>query len=115
MLKIYGIPNCNTVKKALNFLQDQKLTYEFINFKKTPPSKEQLKRWKDFLGDWPINKRGTTYRKHKENFEKADEEQKWKLIIESNSMIKRPILEKNHHVLSIGFNEREYLEIKNNL
>ena len=68
MYKIYGIPNCNTVKKALTHLDKAGVTYEFVNFKKEPPTVKLLKDWKVAFGDWPVNKKGPTYRKIKEEF-----------------------------------------------
>ncbi|MBD64512.1 MAG: arsenate reductase [Halobacteriovoraceae bacterium] len=112
MYKIYGIPNCNTVKKALNHLDSSKKEYEFINFKKTPPTKTQLKLWKDAFGDWPVNKKGPTYRKIKEEFEAANAAEKYKILIETTSAIKRPILMKNDKVITFGYDEDAYKKVK---
>ena len=48
---MYAIPNCDTVKKARNFLEKNKIDYEFIDFKKTPPTATQIKKWGEFSGD----------------------------------------------------------------
>ena len=82
MIKLYGIPNCNTVKKAQVFLQENKIEFEFVNFKKIAPNKTQIKRWKSAMGDWPVNKKGLTFRKHKESYEQADSSSKLELILE---------------------------------
>lgn len=108
MYKLYGIPNCNTVKKAQNHLEKLNIEYEFINFKKTPPTKDLLKLWKDAFGDWPVNKKGPTYRKIKEEFEAASSAQKYNILIETTSAIKRPILMKKDKVLAFGLDENEY-------
>ena len=108
MYKLFGIPNCNTVKKAKDYLDNAQIAYEFVNFKKTPPSKEQLKTWKDAFEDWPVNKKGPTYRKIKEEFEAANAASKYKILMETTSAIKRPILMKNSKVLSFGFSEESY-------
>ena len=112
MYRIYGIPNCNTVKKALTHLDDKGAKYEFINFKKQAPTKSELKLWKDAFGDWPVNKRGPTYRKIKENFENAAAAEKYKILMETTSAIKRPIVMKNDNVLAFGFDEESYQKIK---
>lgn len=112
MYKIYGIPNCNTVKKALTHLDSKKLQYEFINFKKEAPNKEQLKTWKDAFGDWPVNKKGPTYRKIKEDFEDATAAQKYKMLSETTSAIKRPILMKGNKTIHFGYDEDVYTKLK---
>jgi arsenate reductase len=112
MYTVYGIPNCNTVKKALTHLDKRKIAYEFINFKKTPPTQKLLKQWKDAFGDWPVNKKGPTFRKIKENFEAASAAQKYKILTESSSAIKRPILVKKDKVICFGYDEENYEKIK---
>tara|TARA_B100001971_G_scaffold111191_1_gene102214 strand:+ start:160794 stop:161132 length:339 start_codon:yes stop_codon:yes gene_type:complete len=108
MIRLYGIPNCNTVKKAQLFLDKHKIAYEFVNFKKTPPTVTQINNWKKAFGDWPVNKKGPTYRKIKEEFESVDAKAKKQILIETTSAIKRPILEIDQEVKAFGFNEEEY-------
>ena len=112
MYKIYGIPNCNTVKKALNALDEANKPYTFVNFKKEPPIKDQIKVWKEAFGDWPANKKGPTYRKIKEEFESATPAKKTSILIENSSAIKRPILMKGSKVLAFGFSEEDYKKLK---
>lgn len=111
MYKIFGINNCNTVKKALNHLDKAGIAYEFINFKKNPPTKQQIQDWKQAFGDWPVNKRGPTFRKIKDEFEAASSPAKINLLIEKNSAIKRPILMKKSKVILFGYSEQEYDEL----
>ncbi len=108
MFKLFGIPNCDTVKKARTFLEKKSASVDFIDFKKSPPTKNDLLRWKEAFGDWPVNKAGVTYKKHKEEFESLSDEKKFSLLSSSSSMIKRPILEKNGKVLAFGFDEEKY-------
>ncbi len=63
MVKVYGIPNCNTVKKAIDWLQAHGIEYMFHNYKKEGVPKDHLKRWTKYFG-WEIvvNKKGTTWR-----------------------------------------------------
>ena len=64
MIKVYGITNCETVKKARAWLDGKRIAYEFVDFKKTPPDREQVARWCSALGaDAVVNRRGTTWRK----------------------------------------------------
>lgn len=112
MYTIYGIPNCNTVKKALTHLDKKKISYEFINFKKAPPTQKLIKEWKSAFGDWPVNKKGPTFRKIKETFEQASAAEKYKLLAQSSSAIKRPILVKNGKVVCFGYDEDQYQKLK---
>lgn len=106
--KMYGIPNCDTVKKARTFLEKNKINYDFIDFKKTAPTTEDIKRWEKHFGELPANKKGPTFRKIKEDFDSATPVKKIQLLIDNSSAIKRPILEKNSKVVCIGFDEKTY-------
>ncbi len=107
-MKLFGIPNCDTVKKARTFLEKKKISFEFVDFKKSPPSPSDILRWKEAMGELPVNKSGLTYKKHKEVYEGLSEKEKVTFITQNSSMIKRPILERNGSVLAFGFKEEEY-------
>lgn len=108
MYKLFGIPNCDTVKKARTYLSSKKIDVEFVDFKKYRPSEEDIERWGHSFGGLPVNTKGVTYKKHKDIFEGLPRKAQIKFIQENTSMIKRPILEKNKKVLAFGFNEDEY-------
>jgi arsenate reductase len=108
MIKLYGIPNCETVKKAQQFLEKKKIAFEFVNFKKAPPTEDEILRWKIAFGDWPVNKKGLTFKKYKTEYEKLDDKKMPRFLNEHSSMIKRPILEKNEKVLAFGFDLDQY-------
>jgi Spx/MgsR family transcriptional regulator len=105
---MFAIPNCDTVKKARTFLENNKIAYEFIDFKKSPPTKAQIEAWSDYIGELPINKKGMTYRKYKDNYETFSRPEKIDFIIANTSIIKRPVLMQKDKVLALGFNEAEY-------
>lgn len=111
MFTIYGIKNCDTVKKALNFLDNKKIKYTFVDFKKTPPSEVDIKRWQKSFGGLPVNKSGPTYRKYKEEFESLSEARQIQFIQTQTSMIKRPILEHKGKTLCFGFDPERYSEL----
>ncbi|WP_133136239.1 Spx/MgsR family RNA polymerase-binding regulatory protein [Legionella rowbothamii] len=111
MISMFAIPNCDTVKKARSFLEKNKVAYEFIDFKKTPPTPAQIKQWSTFAGELPVNKRGTTYRKYKDDYEALNLEGKIAFIIANVSLIKRPVLEKNGEIIALGFDEEHYKEL----
>ena len=112
MLSIYGIKNCDTVKKARRWLEDHGIEYQFHDFRQDGLDKKQLSGWVEQLG-WEavVNKRSTTWR----NLSDKDKEikinsQAVKLLAANPTLIKRPVLEKNK-ILLIGFKEAEYKKI----
>lgn len=112
MIIMYAIPNCDTVKKARMFLDKKKIDYQFVDFKKSSPTTEQIKRWAEFFGELPVNKKGLTYKKLKDEYEGLTAAQKIKFISENTSMIKRPVLEKNDKTIAMGFDEEFYKGLK---
>lgn len=108
MYTLYGIPNCDTVKKARKYLEENGIEYNFFDFKKETPTLEMMKRWENFYGDLPANKRGPTFRKIKDDFEVSNKINQRKLLLQNLSAIKRPILEKKGETLAIGFKGEEY-------
>lgn len=111
MYTLYGIKNCSTVKKALAHLDKAGLAYEFVDYKKQPPSPTDLKRWQKGFGELPVNKQGTTYRKLKAEYEAATPAQQVELLIANPSAIKRPILE-GEGLLLKGFSPTDWPQAK---
>ncbi len=110
--KLFGIPNCDTVKKARTALEKKKIDYEFVDFKKTPPTASEIEGWAKIFGELPVNKKGPTFRKLKEQFESLDKKKQIQLMIEQPSMIKRPILEKSEKIICFGYDEDTYIKLK---
>ncbi len=109
MIHIFGIPNCDTVKKARKWLDTKDIEYTFHDYKKEGADPARLKSWIALHGvDTVLNRRGTTYRKLSDA-EKADiDDAKALVLLEANpSMIKRPIVEYDSGVL-VGFKESEW-------
>ncbi|HEY1010568.1 MAG: ArsC family reductase [Daejeonella sp.] len=109
-MKVYGIKNCNTVKKALDWLDNQKIAYEFHDFKKLGISEPKLEEWASKLGWEPlVNKRGTTWRQLDPERQKdvVNKAEAFKLMQEKTSVIKRPVIETENDLL-LGFDEAEY-------
>ena len=107
LLTIYGIKNCDTVRKALKFLTSKSLSYEFIDYRDNPISKDLFEIMKQGVGiDLLINKRSTTFKvltdKQKQNIN-------YELVTQYPTLIKRPVLIKNRNVM-VGFSEKKYLE-----
>ena len=114
MISMFAIPNCDTVKKARTFLETNKIAYEFIDFKKSPPTKTQLQAWSDYFAELPDNKKGTTYRKYKDHYEALGMAEKIDFIIANPSIIKRPVLVQNGKTIAVGFDEEQYSELITN-
>ncbi len=108
MISMFAIPNCDTVKKARLFLEKNQIEYEFIDFKKKPPTLLQIKAWSEYLKELPINKKGSTYRKFKDQYEVLSLPDKIDFIIANPSIIKRPVLVKDGMIMAIGFSEEQY-------
>ena len=107
--KIYGIKNCDTMKKAFKWLDNQGINYEFQDYKKEAPSEAQASQWVKELG-WEnvINKRGTTWRKLEEQTkESMNNTSAVEVMLENPSIIKRPLIEHNGTTL-LGFKEADY-------
>lgn len=107
MYTLYGIKNCDTMKKAFAYLEQQGLAYTFVDYKKQPPRAEDLERWRKGFGELPVNRQGPTFRKIKDQFEAASPQEQLQLLIQNSSAIKRPILE-GAGLLLKGFSATEW-------
>lgn len=111
-MKVYGIKNCNTVKKSLDWLKNNDSGFEFHDYKKLGISKGKLQEWSKELG-WEklLNKKGTTWRTLTADQQQkiTDEKSAIELMIEKPSVIKRPVIESNGKLI-VGFDEAEYVK-----
>jgi Spx/MgsR family transcriptional regulator len=109
-IKVYGIKNCNTMSKAMSFLQEKGIDFELIDYKKQKPSELLLK---GFLAHSSlpvlVNKQGTTYRKmtDEQKVHLEDEATALPLLSENSSMIKRPVIVYPDGSITIGFDPKE--------
>lgn len=106
---MYGIPNCDTIKKAKAFLDSNNISYEFHDYKKHGVTHGLLKNWCNTLGyENLLNRRGTTWRKLDEDTKvKINEETAILLMQELPSLIKRPLLDTGKKLV-LGFDKSEY-------
>lgn len=111
-IHLYGIPNCDTVKKARRWFETRGVDYVFHDFKKEGLSLETLSRWEKTLGwDTLLNRKGTTWRQlPDERKSVADAASAMALILENLSLIKRPVVDTMHSV-SVGFDESRFEQI----
>ena len=117
MLQVYGIKNCNTVKKGLEWLNDNKIAFKFFDIKKVDLTSNLINDWiknisSPYTSENLINKTGMTWRKL------SEEEKKLPLTIDNiinlikkyPTAMKRPLITNEGDVLAIGFDENIYEE-----
>ena len=114
MIRIYGIKNCDTMQKAMKWLDAKKVKYEFHNYKESGIDKASLELWlKHFPTDKLINTKGTTYRTLTDS-EKASIGTKSKaiaLMLKNTSLIKRPVWDFGDEKFFLGWDEKEIAKI----
>lgn len=111
--KLYGIPNCDTVKKARTWLSNHGIETDFHDYKKEGITKEKLKQWsKEVSLETLLNKKGTTWRKLPAETQAGivKEHEAIALMMENTSLIKRPVIEMGDRIL-VGFNEEAYSKV----
>lgn len=109
MITVYGIPNCDTVKKARKWLDAQGIDYAFHDYKKAGASEALLREW-CAVKPWEVllNTRGTTFRKlDQEDKAEIDEAKAIALMAAHPSMIKRPVVEHAGGLL-VGFKTEDW-------
>ena len=108
---VYGIPNCDTVKKARDWLSTAGIAYEFHDFKKAGVPEAALQAWLTTL-DWPIlvNRKGTTWRKLDPALQSAttDANSAAALMRAHPSVIKRPVVRWSNGAMSVGFSPAQF-------
>ncbi|WPE16953.1 ArsC family reductase [Candidatus Thioglobus autotrophicus] len=108
MITMYGIKNCDTIKKARRFLEDHQVEFEFIDFRQQPIEPTLLQSFVDQIGwDKLINKRSTTYRSLSDA-QKANIT--LELTLKNPTLIKRPVLVTDGSI-RVGFSEKSYSDL----
>lgn len=110
---LYGIPNCDTMKKARQWLESHGVEYHFHDYKVEGANRGKLAAWAKVVG-WEalLNRAGTTFRKlPDESKENLDERKALALLMAQPSMIKRPVLETGKTLL-VGFSPEKYSALK---
>ena len=112
-ITIYGIKNCDTMKKARAWLDGHGVDYAFHDYKLSGIERQRLERWTKKVG-WEIllNRAGTTFKKLPEKYKSSLSETKAvALMLKQPSMIKRPVLEAGNGKLLVGFRPEQYAEL----
>lgn len=114
MYTIYGIPNCDTVKKALTWMKEKKIPFEFHDYKTAGITSKELKNWCQQVG-WELifNKRSTTYKELPPAIQSSitTAEKAISVMQEHTSIIKRPVIIRDGKVVAVGFDAKKYENI----
>ena len=109
MIKLYGVPSCNQIRKSKALLDEHGIEYEFIHVKKNPVSAEKLKMAVDQLGlDRVLNSKGPTFRKLGLKDKQLDDKALFDWLLKEQGMIKRPLIEKDGK-FHVGYDEEEII------
>lgn len=112
MATLYGIKNCDSVRKARQWLNQADVEYKFHDFRADGLDAPLLKKWFKQIG-WEtlLNKRGTTFRQLADSDKQnLNESRAYKLMLAEPTLIKRPVLERGKKML-VGFSEANYKEL----
>ncbi len=108
---VYGIPNCDSVKKARTWLGEQGLGHEFHDFKKQGVPEDRLQQWLKVCG-WEVmlNRKGTTWRKLDPATQAAvqDAASAKALMLQQASVIKRPVIEWPSGAVTVGYSPEQW-------
>jgi len=110
-MRLYGIKNCDSVRKARKFFRQHNIDVEFVDFKETPVGCDTIDRWLEKL---PVarlfNSRGTMYRTLKLKELNLDDAGKREWLCKENILIKRPVIETDGGDVIAGYDESLYKE-----
>jgi arsenate reductase len=109
-MNVYGITNCDTVKEARAWLAERGVSHRFVDFKKVPPTRDQLAAWCAAAG-WQtlLNRRGTTWKKMEPEAQAKviDTPSAIAVMVANPAAIRRPVVESDAGIL-VGFNPQEW-------
>lgn len=111
MTRVYGLKNCDSCRKAQNWLKRFEIPYTFIDVRDSLPAPEQFLQWKDAVGSWEtlVNKSSTTWRQLPEMRKSPGTDAEWKLLLrEHPALMKRPLLELENGSVHQGFTDNAF-------
>lgn len=107
-LQVYGIPNCGTCKKAVMWLQNQKIAFEFVDTKEKAPTVEMIESWVESLGSKSMrNTSGQSYRALGEEKQDWTDKQWVEAFSKDAMLLKRPLFVKDNQAVLVGFRATE--------
>ena len=111
---LYGLKNCDTCKKAQNWLKRFGVAYAFVDYRDVRQAPETLLAWKDAVGGWDalINKSSTTWRELPPNRKAPDSDAEWKLLLkEYPQLVRRPVVVQDDGSISQGFSDNGFKKL----
>lgn len=103
-LFVYGIPTCNSCKKAMKWLDMQDISYTWVDTRKNPPSRTEINTWIQSIGSKPMrNTSGGSYRALGEEKKSWSDEQWAQAFSEDPMLLKRPLFSRDGRALCTGF------------
>lgn len=105
MIQVYGIKNCDKVRKTFKWLKENEVEYKFYDLKKEPLTREELQEFVHRIGlDVLVNRRGMKWRQLGLKDKNLNDDELFDQLLEHQTMIKRPVLIKNEAIL-VGYDE----------
>ena len=107
--QVYGLSNCDTCKKARNWLDRKKVAYAFVDYREHRVPADTLKAWAAAVGGWEklVNRSSTTWRTLPEARKSPESAPEWTLLIkEYPALVRRPVVVRDDGAVSVGFNDK---------
>lgn len=106
MVQVFGIPNCGTCKKAMQWLQTEGIPYEFVNTREQPPTSDQVSQWVSSLGSRPLrNTSGQSYRALGDQRNTMTDSEWIDAFVQDPMLLKRPLFVKEGKAIAVGFRQ----------
>jgi len=108
---VFGLANCDSTRKARNWLDRFGIAHDFVDYRDQRQSPETLKAWRDALGGWDamVNRQSTTWRNLPDARKAPHSDPEWTLLLkEYPALIKRPVLVTDDGKVSVGFADNSY-------
>ncbi|MCW8809160.1 MAG: Spx/MgsR family RNA polymerase-binding regulatory protein [Rhodanobacter sp.] len=113
-ITLYGLPNCDTCRKARNWLGRFEVPHEFVDYRANPLSPTVLKAWAQQLGGWEalVNKSSTTWRNLLPQRKNPGSDPEWTLLLrEHPALVRRPVVVQNDGSVSVGFSDNGFKKL----
>lgn len=111
MTTLYGLANCDTCKKARNWLMRFGVAHDFVDYRDKRVAADILKDWAQQLGGWDklVNRASTTWRTLPEMRKSPQSDPEWTLLVkEYPQLVKRPVVVTDDGVVSVGFTDKSF-------
>lgn len=110
-MRLYGLKKCSTCQKAINWLKEQGVEHEFVDYRDQPLEPKDLKRYAEHLGGWEklVNRASMTWRKLADHEREVYNDEQWQaLIAQYPSLVRRPLAVHRDGSVTTGFNEKRF-------